>query len=498
MRKRLTLLAIAMCTVIYAGDLGLAQESRWSPPVQLSDTGRFSWFPDIAADPSGHVHVVWATFVPGYDAVMYATADRKGAWSRPTDIIVLSDTGAATRPTIMFDLRGNAHLIGRNDHQMVYYRVPFDDLQFPQRWPRERDIASPGAYFSAIASAPDGSLHFIFTANPRFEECITCYSIFYRQSRDGGASWSNPTLITPPGNGAVKPQLIVDRKGYLHVVWDAGRGGGLAQITGSTQVSYISSRDGGRTWSDPLEFSGPTAGYPDGSGKFITIAEDGTGKLVIAWLKLPDDVLQYQVSSDGGLSWSAPAPLHGAFGIWDVVESRLDTYSMATDSGGNVHLVMVGRLDKTSKIPSLLHFVWDGTSWSEPEVIFTSQDFIPAWPRIAIGLGNQLHVAWFAANDLFATDSPDADFRIWYSRSSASAPAIQPVVYPTSTPLLLPTVTPSTFVGEAKSPPVNSTPSEITSDVLKTEVDDYGLIILSIAPIVLLFVIGLLITRRRG
>lgn len=475
-----------------------AQTPSWSSPVQLSETGQFSWFSDVAADRSGQVHVVWASFITGYDAVMYATSKNGLDWTPPTDILALPYTGAATRPIITFDLQGNAHLVGRNDHKMVYHRVPVYDLQALPRWPPEKDMSQTGgAYFSAIAIGPDGWLHFVFTENPRAEECLTCYSIFYRQSRDGGTSWTSPILLTPVGNGAIKPQILASRTGVLHLVWDAGRGGGLAQVAGSTQVSYVTSRDGGTTWSDPIEFSGSSAGYPGSSGRFITIGEDGGGKLIVVWLKLPDDVPHYQISSDGGLNWSAPAPLPGVFGIWSVIESGLDTYSMATDSAGHIHLVMVGRLDRGAKLPNLIHLTWDGSSWSEPEVIFTPLGSTPVWPRIAIGLGNQLHVTWFTANNIFGTDAADADFRIWYSRKSISAPAVQPVVYPTPTLPPLPTATHSALQNLPTPPPVNPSPSEITFDALKTEVDDYGLIALSVAPVALFFFALLLYRRRR-
>jgi hypothetical protein len=40
---------------------------------------------------------------PGYNAVMYAIADRNDAWSQLTDIIALPDAAAATYLMIMFD-----------------------------------------------------------------------------------------------------------------------------------------------------------------------------------------------------------------------------------------------------------------------------------------------------------------------------------------------------------------------------------------------------------
>lgn len=507
MRQAFILTVALTFLLIHGAGISLAQASAWSSPRQISTTGEFAWFPDIAADPFGHVHIVWASFLPGYDyasknidSVIYASADRSGIWSRPTDIIILGDGGAATRPTITFDTQGNAHIVARDGEVMRYFHVPFNGLTSPRLWPPGKIVNSFGpAYFSQVVAGQDGRLHLVTTDYLHAEECKPCLSVLYRQSLNGGETWTRPTLISSLGLGAAKPKMIVSSHGDLHLVWESGMGGDLGRVTGNVQVDYAASRDGGQTWSEPIELSGPNAGFV-GSGRHITIAEDGLGKLITVWLKLPEDVPHYQISNDRGLTWSSPTPLPGVFGTYAVLDSRWDTYSMVVDSAGNAHLVMIGRLDKAERALSVLHLVWDGASWSSPTVIATYQEDTPVWPRIAVGLGNQLHVTWFTASGIFATDQAGTELRVWYSRGTALAPSIPPAPYPDPAPgpTPLPTATRSASQVLPTPPPVNPTPAGITFDALKTEVDDYGLIALSVAPIVLLFVIGLLITRRRG
>lgn len=495
-RDRLLLVFASLALLGGGSYASHAQGMGWTSPVQLSVTGQFSWFPDIAVDATGRVHVVWSSFVPGYDAVMYSSSDQDGIWSQPTDIIALPGTGAATRPTILFDPQGNAHLIGRNDNIMSYYRVPYSDLRFPMRWPSAREMGrSGGAYFSRLTVGRDDTLHFFATESLHAPECPTCYEILYRQSRDGGRSWTSPMLVSPAGKGAIKPQILESRSGSLHLVWDAGRGGGLAQFVGDAQVSYVVSRDGGKTWSDPVEFSGALGGFPGESGRFIAIGEDGAGKLIVAWLRLPDDMPQYQISSNDGLTWSAPTPLPGVFGTWKLVDARLDTYSMATDGAGNIHLVLVGRLDTASTVPSLLHMVWNGTAWLDPEVIYSREGITPVWPRIAIGLGNQLHVAWFTTNTA-NTESASADYRIWYARKTTSIPAIPTREYPTPTAAPLASATPVVTPPQS-APALNTLPAEVAFESLKTEIDDYAIVVISILPALLICVILLLLIARR-
>ena len=70
---------------------------------------------------------------------------------------------------------------------------------------------------------------------------------------------------------------------------------------------------------------------------------------------------------------------------------------MATDSAGNLHLAMVGRLNATDTALRVLHVSWNGSSWSAPEAIVSYAEDAPEWPVINISNGNQLNVVWFCA-----------------------------------------------------------------------------------------------------
>ena len=55
---------------------------------------------------------------------------------------------------------------------------------------------------------------------------------------------------------------------------------------------------------------------------------------------------------------------------------------------------------------------------------------MPEWPRIAVGLGNQLHVVWFVrdAENLFNSDA--GNYQVWYATRTTNSPAIAPVAVP--------------------------------------------------------------------
>ncbi|HEY3230308.1 MAG TPA: hypothetical protein VGJ87_13890, partial [Roseiflexaceae bacterium] len=185
----------------------------------------------------------------------------------------------------------------------------------------------------------------------------------------------------------------------------------------------------------------------------------------------------------------------------------------ATDGAGNVHLILSGftiedtdpnlDLRKTDprNRPRLLHLIWDGRSWSAPEVIVAEDrypgwsaatvaacdqidpdsaqartdkakaalmkckeiELYPEWPRAVIG-GNKLHLTWFTRNggDLF--DSDNSHYQVWYSVKQLDAPAVAPLPLftplPSAAPVVAtatatPTPTPTLAPGIVDAPPID-------------------------------------------
>jgi hypothetical protein len=236
-------------------------------------------------------------------------------------------------------------------------------------------------------------------------------------------------------DGVAKPQIIVGAQNNLHVVFEAGYGGDLGQLSDPSTVMYIASHDGGDTWTTPVRLSAERGDNPKAQARNIAIGQDGEQKLIAVWWAIPEDIVYYQTSLDQGRSWSTPAPISGVVGGWSIYQSRLDDYALATDSAGHVHLVMTGRHTPSESNISLMHLEWDGLSWSSPMDIATYQGDIPEWPRIAIGNGNQLHVTWFVRDEANLFNSDTSNYKVWYAHAQSAAPYIQPVVVAMPTPM---------------------------------------------------------------
>jgi hypothetical protein len=496
--------SFALAVLATTVSISHGQAPTWSQPIPLSAADISSWFPDIAADVTGQVHVVWSSTIggvdrngrpaPGYDVVMYTASSDGQTWTKAIDIAALAQNAGseATRPTVLVDRRGLLHLTFRGI-DVFYLHAPVESLLSAIHQISQRKVSTANiAYFSRLALDEQGRLHLAYSQmvpGGADSKCPYCYHLFYRWSDNNGLNWSAPTDVSVIETGSAKPQIVVDGQGAIHLVWEAGPGGSYGRVEmGSRRAMYAASYDRGKTWTPSAEFVAPS-----GEASNIALGLDGQGKLMVAWLGLPTDVVYYQFSRDQGRSWSPPQPIPDLWGGFAIYGSALDDYAMATDGAGNLHLVLVGRIAADQKTLSVLHLTWDGNAWSKPEAITTLMGDVPEWPRIAVGLGNQLHVVWFVRDAENVWKSDSGKYRIWYARGTSSAPPATPAVWPTPTqtptpkavasrvptptPTLLPTPTPTLDPNLTKAaiPPG-------TIDSIYTDLDEVTLLFISLIP----------------
>ena len=510
--RPLCLIALA-CVVLLAAPSTPArgQASAWSQAIRLSSPNQSSWFPDLAADSTGTVQVVWSFSEvvenQGYDSVMYAALKDGQLLIQPVDVqaqLTPLEISAASRPTLMLDRKGKLHLAFRDEFSTYYSQVPVAQAKLPNAWSRPKPL-SPG-YFVYVQGDSKGRLHGFVTENVRTDECPICFHIFYTASNDDGDTWSELKDISVLPIGAAKPQIFIDGEDNIHLAWEMGRGGGLGQLTRPVKVAYGVSYDRGSTWTTPITFV-PLDSKSE--ARTPALALDGKGNLVMAFHSLTDDLIYYAVSADKGRNWSSPQRIPGVWGSLAVYNAVLDCQSMAVDSAGNIHLVLVGRAAQDQTVLSVLHVAWDG-AWSVPDVIHTQQPGptgdVPQWPRVAVGEGNHLHVAWYlrrgGLQDLKDAELPN--YEIWYSTATVNAPAIAPQPLPTLAPLATARVAPTLVVVPTPAPflPKNENvpPGPAASlPWLRSELDDYLRLAVSLGPAIalLILVMGFVRLRRR-
>ncbi len=477
----------------------LAQEPVWSEPVPLSDPASWSWFPDLAVDAYGTPHVIWCRtqHVEGgelSEQVMY-TSFRGDAWQRPNDIVPPS--ADIVRNAIAADRSGNVHMIFggsvRRVLSLYYQRAKVSDAWSAVAWSEPHLINQGIGYMSDIAIDSKGVVHVIYddTRQAAHSRSTIRADIFYRHSKDGGMSWSTPlSLYALPETGSARPQMEIDANDVIHVTLDEG----WDRLTGSRPDNeeyhsvYLSSADGGQTWTDPHVIE-----YPVHSVAQLTVGSDNQGGVLLVWRSMLNDYEQifYQWSTDGGRTWQEPDTIPIVFARPWV--NPFNMYDVATDSNGHIHLVAVGReIPDSDAQLGVYHLTWDGEGWSAPTRIFAQDDLYPEFPKIVIHEGNQLHAAWFTREG--SVWEQDVNRVIWYSRIQIPAPHLPLTPWPTETPEPTKTSIPT------PAPVPTTTPYDFDRDTsglpdgLRTEDDELLQLAIALSPVALL--IGVLIMIR--
>jgi len=508
MRRLLALLLLAPLLIV---GVSAHAQARWSSPVDVSTNLPFSWFPEIVTGPEGSVHIIWASGDANstpqkrvIDLLRYRS-QRDGVWSDPNDVVYTGEGGYTVRNSIVLDRNGRIYALVRMHDRIFITSAPWDTAWSARAWSVPNPISPPGSYYTALGVDSHNTLHALWSEviiddpqKPR-KECPNCSDLFYRNSRDGGKTWSTPQNISKSDDGENRPQIIIDGHDHLHAVWDQGVDWYVGRGVPKYGV-YQRSDDSGNSWSAAVRF-----GSPEEPIQQIALTTSPEGNPFVVYRSAITDRLYYQQSGNGGTSWTAPIEIPIVRGR-KLNDNNLDRYSLATDSAGKIHLLMSGFIagsasDTAPENPWLLHLVWNGQAWSVPQVVM-GNELYPEWPRIIVYGGNQLHAVWFTRHkeDLFGSDN-GAHYQVWYSTLTTDAPAVALPPTFTSVPTTVPTVL-------ATSTPIPS-PTPLPAPILAAPTTDgpprweqQGVVMMAMALLPTFGVLGLIIggiiaVRRR-
>ncbi len=457
----LALVPVLLVVILPFPNEAAAATIPWSQPVKISGDTVGAWFPAIAVDRSGQVHVVWNSGVPdtgqpGADIapsnkptlpsadsslLNYTHWDGQG-WSKPVDIEMAQPSGEVVRSALTLNQEGQLILFYRgmnildpqsfNDTPQL--RIALADARQggdAQAWSIQKTLTKRGGYFTTIATDAQGVVHAVWDEL----DGNSGYVLYYSHSIDGGVHWSPPFMLEMSREVYhYRLSMAVGPGQDIHVVYEVIDPADVSAWTPAPiGFVYAQSKDSGATWStasfvpsentDPRlgRFSSIVAGGHELLPVEPAVGVDGKGQVLLVWRDAYSDVLYFQRSKDGNV-WSAPEPLPG---VAKGVDKPFDRYDMATDSAGHVHLVFVG-YPSGSSTRELLHSVWDGDHWSNPDVIASSPPY-PEYPGIAIAEGNRLQVVWFVRDN---PNGSGVGNGIWYSTAEAAAPFVAPVPLP--------------------------------------------------------------------
>jgi hypothetical protein len=211
--------------------------ANWTAAKRLTWNSGDSYDPVVAAGPSGHVHVVWYDETPGNFEIYYKRSTDGGVnWSAAKRFTRAS--GSSYGPNIIADSSGNVHVVWQDDfpgNSEIYYKR---SINGGSTWGNIRRLTwtSGGSYNPFIFLDQYNTIHLVWNDNtPGNQE------IYYRVSTNGGVNWSTSKRLTWNSGISLSPIISVDLNDNIHIVW-------ADHTTGVSEIYYKRSTNGGVNW----------------------------------------------------------------------------------------------------------------------------------------------------------------------------------------------------------------------------------------------------------
>jgi hypothetical protein len=262
----------------------------WQPIQRLTWTPGTSWAPAIAVEASGSIHMVWYDDSSGNDEVYYKKSTDGGATWTPSLKLTWS-AGFSVAQTVAVDAAGGLHVVFSDNTPgefEIYYKKSTDN---GDSWTASRRLTwTPGdSYVVSMDISPSNQLHLVWTEDGAGSE-----EVYYRKSTDGGASWTASQRLTWTTSPSLSPGISVDSLGRLHLIWQDN-------MSGNIDLYYKRSSDAGAswtasqrlTWTTGLSFSPDSVIHPP-ANLHVVWQDDTPGNYEI----------YYKKSTDGGATWT--------------------------------------------------------------------------------------------------------------------------------------------------------------------------------------------------
>jgi hypothetical protein len=243
--------------------------ATFSSPIELGESA-YRAGAEIAVGPQGDINILWSeqTSEAGDACALHFDRSNDSGASFPP-AMALNGAGEECDAKLLVDSSDTISVLAF-DGSGKYYRSTDGGETFSI----SQDILGPTTVwqgqFSGNAQADIGA---VISSSAR-------HDILFTKSRDNGAKFSEPILISPShptlasggASGGSDPSIIVDSQGNVNVLWQDD-----VVTPGASDVFFSRSNNGGASFAAPHNVSGsPGTSNPQ-------MAADSTGNIGIVW-----------------------------------------------------------------------------------------------------------------------------------------------------------------------------------------------------------------------
>lgn len=279
----------------------------WQAPTRITWTSGYSKLCDISGLDNS-IYIVWSEQpLSNYDLMYKRGHSTTSTWDSPkrltwssgnsyfASICAITKTAMSTNYIIV-------HVVWEDNtsgNKEIYYKKGTYTLTKPIGtfgWSSQKRLTWNAGYSSGPKIAVDSNNHIhVFW----YDNSSGNLEIYYKKSTDEGDNWSALHRLTWTSDYSTEHDVTIDSADKIHIVWYDGPSGNMS-------LYYKKSTDGGSTWSAPTRVMWNSADAPGTS-----IAVDSSDTLHVLYIDkhTGTDEVYYKKSTNGGLNWSAPEQL---------------------------------------------------------------------------------------------------------------------------------------------------------------------------------------------
>jgi hypothetical protein len=381
-----------LALLLVSGHLS-AQTAPLSGGTTLSDTGPYEAQPKLFAGPKGEALRLWYRGLPpGTGGVLLGVAAPNDAWKTLVEIIPQEkDTTAGTA-----DLA-----VGPAGELTIAYqwwrRVPSSkqvrlarSTDGGKTWiqPSTSLDTSGKAFSPKVAWGRGQNVVVVWSDEQRSANVGNrIWDIYARSSSDGGSTWGPEQLLSrfpahTQTDAYIRPELVSDGEDSFWAVWVGIR-------SGRSRWFLSRSKDGGRSWADPMEISGQSQSV---FGQRVIRAGQ---RLLTVWQdkRTGRDRVFAVSSSDNGATWTSPAPV-------DHLPANLatDAFSPTVAMNPSGEVLVTWQDGRNGRDDIFLGRSLDGgRTWEDKDVRLDMDEqgtAMSRFPSIARAADGRIAVAW--------------------------------------------------------------------------------------------------------
>ena len=315
-----------------------ARAQVFSPPKSISNNSidsHGSFTPQIAVDFGGNINAVWEDDTASNSNILFSRSTDGGATFFPTPMKLSNSLGCSFNPVMAVDVSANINVVWQDSPDcrfrtstIFFSRSTDGGITFSAPMNLSETIISAFYSIPQIAVAA-GNISVVW------ESDTGNLGIWFRSSSDGGATFSEPKMLSTNTGGSIDPQIAVDKSGNINVVWED-------DIAGHSDISFRRSTDGGATFFpilNPKNLSNPNGSFI-ASAHSPRIAADLSGNINVVWagtdpIDFNTDIF-FSRSTDGGATFF---PIPKNLSNNTVLFGDSSSPQTAVDLAGNINVV---------------------------------------------------------------------------------------------------------------------------------------------------------------